>query len=137
MPAHISYKQSEVFLMEYFIMAGALAILGLVIFFLEGYREHQEKVRFLQYLKKDYHKLSEKDYKIERFVRIPSFFERHFKEGQIDDITWNDLGMDDLFKRMNYTLSASGEEYLYYTMNSYNEASVYRVKLDGSGWEDI
>ena len=28
--------------------------------------------------------MSEKDYKIERFVRIPSFFERHFKEGQID-----------------------------------------------------
>jgi len=104
--------------MEYFVMAGALAILGLVIFLLEGYREHQEKVRFLQYLKKDYHKLSEKDYKIERFVRIPSFFERHFKEGQIDDITWNDLGMDDLFKRMNYTLSASGEEYLYYTLRT-------------------
>ena len=47
-----------------------------------------------------------------------SYFERHGKQGQLDDITWNDLGMDDLFVRMNYTLSASGEEYLYYTLRT-------------------
>ena len=104
--------------MEYLIAAGALAILAFVIFVMEGYRNRQEKKRFVEYLYKDYHKLSQKEYKIERFVRIPSFFERHPKEGQIDDITWNDLGMDDLFKRMNYTLSAAGEEYLYYTLRT-------------------
>lgn len=31
----------------------------------------------------------------------------------IDDITWNDLGMDRIFQDMNYTYSAAGEEYLY------------------------
>ena len=39
-------------------------------------------------------------------------------EGGIDDITWNDLNMDEIFKRMNYTFSASGEEYLYYTLRN-------------------
>lgn len=31
----------------------------------------------------------------------------------IDDITWNDLDMDSVFKRINSTLSSAGEEYLY------------------------
>jgi len=31
----------------------------------------------------------------------------------IDDITWNDLDMDSVFKRLNSTLSSVGEEYLY------------------------
>ncbi|MGN1346141.1 MAG: hypothetical protein ACI4V1_05100 [Eubacteriales bacterium] len=46
----------------------------------------------------------------------------------IDDITWNDLGMDDVFKRVNSCLSTSGEQYLYYmlrcpsrTKNGYDE----------------
>ena len=31
----------------------------------------------------------------------------------LDDITWNDLSMDEVFKRMDYTYSAAGEEMLY------------------------
>ncbi len=31
----------------------------------------------------------------------------------IDEITWNDLSMDSIFARMNFTQSSSGEEYLY------------------------
>ena len=36
----------------------------------------------------------------------------------IDDITWNDLDMDHLFKRLNPGLSTSGEQYLYYELRS-------------------
>lgn len=104
--------------MEYLIFAAALAAFVLVIFLMEGNRARQEKKRFIQYLYKDYQKLSEKQYALERFVRMGSYFDRHPCEGQLDDITWNDLGMDDIFKRMNYTLSASGEEYLYYTLRT-------------------
>lgn len=38
---------------------------------------------------------------------------RHGAEGLIDDITWNDLDMDHVFKRINNTCSTAGEEYLY------------------------
>lgn len=31
----------------------------------------------------------------------------------IDDITWNDLGMDDIFRLINNTYSSTGQEYLY------------------------
>ena len=116
--------------MEYLVFAGALAVFVLVIFLLEGRRTRQEEKRFVQYLHQDYHKLSEKEYKVERFVRIPSFFERHPREGQLDDITWNDLGMDDLFKRMNYTLSAAGEEYLYYTLRTIKDDKAELVHFD-------
>lgn len=34
----------------------------------------------------------------------------------IDNITWNDLDMDNVFKRLNCTLSTVGEQYLYYIL---------------------
>lgn len=33
--------------------------------------------------------------------------------GRIDDITWNDCDMDQIFEQMNLTQSSAGEEYLY------------------------
>lgn len=59
-----------------------------------------------------------KEYKIERFLRIPGYYEKHKEEFQIDDITWNDLGMDDIFRRMDYAISSTGEEYLYYMLRT-------------------
>lgn len=35
---------------------------------------------------------------------------------QIDDITWNDLEMNQVFKRLNFTLSSPGEECLYHIL---------------------
>lgn len=56
----------------------------------------------------------------------------HYREGE--SIIKKNLIIEE--KETIYEVYVVGE-YLYYTMNSYNEASVYRVKLDGSGWEDI
>ena len=36
----------------------------------------------------------------------------------LDDITWNDLSMDAVFKRINAGLTTSGEQYLYYILRS-------------------
>lgn len=104
--------------MEYLIMLLASAALVLTVFLLEAFRSKKQEKNYIQCLYKDYHKLRDKKYATERYERMGSFFRRHPEDGQIDDITWNDLGMDDIFKRMNYTLSASGEEYLYYTLRS-------------------
>ena len=89
-----------------------------VIFGMEVARGAREKKDFMNLLYKNCTRLNDKKYSLERYVRMGSFFVRHAKEGQLDDITWNDLGLDDIFKRMNYTLSASGEEYLYYTLRT-------------------
>ncbi len=104
--------------MEYIIMAAALAIMVLVLFLMESTRCRKEEKRFIENLYKNHGKLPKKEYALERFVRMGSYFERHSAEAQLDDITWNDLNMDDIFKRMNYTFSASGEEYLYYKLRT-------------------
>lgn len=59
-----------------------------------------------------------KSIKIERFERIPSYYKAHVSEDAIDDITWNDLGMDDVYRRMDYTYSGVGEEYLYHMLRT-------------------
>ena len=36
---------------------------------------------------------------------------------RIDDLTWSDTGMEDIFLQMDNCLSAAGEEYLYYKLH--------------------
>lgn len=104
--------------MEYLVFILAMGAFVLVIFGMEAFRAEKEKKDFIRRLYKNYGSLNEKEYSLERFARMGSFFERHPGDSQLDEITWNDLGMDEIFKRMNYTLSASGEEYLYYTLRT-------------------
>lgn len=113
--------------MEYVLLAAALALFVIVVFTLEACRAKKEKKDFVARLYGDYFKLSDKKYATERFEKMDSYYRRHQKEGQIDDITWNDLGMDEIFKRMNYSLSATGEEYLYYKLRT--------LSLDGEELE--
>lgn len=99
-------------------LAAALFVFVSAIFALEAYRAEKEKKKFIEKLSGDYFKLADKVYRTERFEKMDSYFRRHPVDGQLDDITWNDLGMDQVFKRMNYTLSATGEEYLYYILRT-------------------
>jgi len=104
--------------MEY-IAFGIIAVAFLLFVFVQGvHAEKKERRWFMQKLKEQYGKAPVKEYKPERFLRIPGYYENHPQDGQIDDITWNDLGMDDIFKRVNYTLSSTGEEYLYYRLRT-------------------
>lgn len=53
---------------------------------------------------------------------IREYYDFRRNKGQdkflIDEITWNDLDMDRVFKRINPSLSTSGEQYLYYMLRS-------------------
>jgi len=60
----------------------------------------QEKL-FKKYLRENYGKEPPKEYSLERFARLGSYLERHKEEKQLDDITWNDLGMDEVFRRID------------------------------------
>lgn len=53
-----------------------------------------------------------------RIQRVGGYYRAHLSEettarGHIDDITWNDLGMDAVFDRLDTCQSAAGEEILY------------------------
>lgn len=104
--------------MEIMFFVLAMALVLIAIFSREAYEAKRREKQFIDSLYADYGDKPEKEYSLERFVRIASNYEKHQSEGQIDDITWNDLNMDEIFKRMDYTFSASGEEYLYYTLRN-------------------
>lgn len=102
--------------MEYIVFFGVFFVFFLFLFIKEAISEKKNRKLFAKKLYEEYGVFREKDYPPERFLRISSYFRKHMKDGQVDDITWNDLDMDSIFKRMNFTQSATGEEYLYYML---------------------
>lgn len=104
--------------MEFLILFSILGLFFALVFVREAIQGKKREKAFVASLYNIGKALPQKEYSPERYVRVGSFFERHRMEGQVDDITWNDLSMDEIFKRMNYTFSASGEEYLYYTLRN-------------------
>ncbi len=104
--------------MDVLLLFIALGLFMVVISVREALQAKRRERIFVESLYHMEEKIPEKDYSLERYARMGSFWKRHFEKGQVDDITWNDLGMDDVFRRMDYTFSASGEEYLYYTLRN-------------------
>lgn len=102
--------------MEYLIFAVVMAaiLLLLIVRSWADYRKSQKK--FIQKLYSDYGILPPKEYKPGQFANISHYFQCHQSGFSIDDITWNDLNMDEVFRKINYTWSAAGEEYLYYVL---------------------
>ncbi|WP_165443970.1 MutS-related protein [Lachnoclostridium sp. Marseille-P6806] len=96
-------------------LCAALVIAGII-----GYREKRRaETSLLRRLRDGYGKppgpsLSPE----ENREHIPGYYRHHPEEWQIDDITWNDLDMDRVYRRMNYCGSAAGEEYLYWQLRT-------------------
>lgn len=104
--------------MEAIILLGFL--LGIcVLAYILGLRDQAVIQKALDVkLKKDFGQAPNRVYKEDELDHLNGYYRSHQKENQIDDITWNDLNMDGVFARMNYCLSASGEEYLYYLLRT-------------------
>lgn len=104
--------------MEYLILVAA-AFAFVLFVFIQGRISNRKELKYYQQkLREMEGNIPDKEYKIERFVRIPAYYEKHQKEDQIDDITWNDLDMDTIYKRMDYAVSSAGEEFLYYMLRT-------------------
>ncbi|MDE7445581.1 MAG: hypothetical protein K2N15_07780 [Lachnospiraceae bacterium] len=104
--------------MEYIIFAVVMA--GLILLFMvKGWYDYQKsEKRFIQNLYQGYGTVPQREYKPGQFENISHYYLKHKDDFGIDDITWNDLNMDEIFKGMNHTYSAAGEEYLYYLLRS-------------------
>ena len=102
-----------------FIVFTAVVIGILVLFFTtEGIRQHNRKKEFRKNLYKRNPRILHKKHIPERFARINGYFKRHQDVDAIDDITWNDLEMDQIYQEMDTTMCASGEEYFYYRLRT-------------------
>lgn len=78
------------------------------------YDKRMYKIKVRRMLKEEFGTVSDEEYSEEKLKSLQSFFRAAKREAyDIDDITWNDLELDELFMVMNRTVSAMGEEYLY------------------------
>lgn len=105
--------------MEYLVFAGAMLIF-IVIIMLKGYLDSiKDRKKFIKKLHEQYGSAIDREYKsTEPEEHISMYYKKHKEDYQIDDITWNDLNMDEIYKKMNYSHSSAGDEYLYYRLRT-------------------
>lgn len=101
---------------EYLVLLGIVVFLVIIIFCVGVLQEKRELKKYISLLSSRYGKKCEYEYPTGRFEKIPMFFEHNKPKHFVDDITWNDLNMDEIFKSMNFTESNVGEEYLYHML---------------------
>ena len=113
------------------LVVGVLLVIVFVIAFIVGglIDERQKKKIFIKKLRADYGKTSTKQYPDGRLKTIKGYAIRKNVDFLLDDITWNDLDMDRVFQKMDFSYSAAGEEYLYAMLRS--------PKLDETSFEEL
>ncbi|MDE6567707.1 MAG: hypothetical protein K2K70_08265 [Lachnospiraceae bacterium] len=77
------------------------------------YDHKRDQRRLERYLKRTWGVPADRDYNQEQMEAIAAYYEANREEGDIDDITWNDLNMDQVYPVLNHTRTSIGEEYLY------------------------
>ena len=108
-------------------------LFGAIFFAVAIYNNQKNKKRLLNQLSRLYGEKPEGDNDkfdmefLKKYYNVRSENEEY--SDRIDEITWNDLDMDSVFKRINYTDTTLGEAYLYYKLR--NE------KYDKDDWQEI
>ncbi|SEF48657.1 MutS domain V [Butyrivibrio sp. Su6] len=104
--------------MESIIFLSVLVGISLIAYIL-GLRDSRRSEKILlTKLKKNFGDAPKRNYKQDDLDHLQGYYKNHSADYQIDDTTWNDLNMDGVFARMNYCLSATGEEYLYHMLRT-------------------
>ncbi len=98
--------------------AGMIVLLIVLIMGIEYGNSRNFRKRSLEKLFQGYGRGSDRSYRPDELDHISMYYQRHPEDGQIDDITWKDLHMDELYRRINTSLSAAGDEYLYYRLRT-------------------
>ena len=97
---------------------GAFVAIILIIGIASGIEYRNAKKQFEANIKNRYGKFSEREYEYEEYERITHYFLRNTEvdDYYIDDITWNDLDMNDLYRMMNQCHSSAGDSILYHML---------------------
>ena len=90
-------------------------IVVLILLFIKSVTEEKKgKEKRLAKIQAQYGKVPEQSYSADKYRSLTYYYSTKQKDrSDIDEITWNDLDMDQIFMTMNNTGSAAGEEYLY------------------------
>ena len=105
-------------MMEYLILAGAMVIFVVLVMGKEYLNNRKCRKKILDKLYQSYGTPTERSYKPGEMDHIMMYYHKHPVTHQIDDITWNDLNMDQIYQTINTSCSAAGDEYLYYRLRT-------------------
>ncbi len=91
-----------------------IAVILVLLLIVKGiYDERKYKQRLFLRLKNTWGSPSRDEYSHELFENIKYYYRQNVSDGDVDDITCNDLDMDAVFMDLNHTMTSIGEEYLY------------------------
>ena len=110
--------------MEIIYVSIAIVIIAVIKIIYDN-REYERSLE--RQMKENWGKIPEQTYTEEKFKSLEMYFREHYVPNlDVDDITWNDLDMDNIFMLMNQTQTAMGEEYLYSLLRKplYDEAKL-------------
>lgn len=99
-------------------MAGAMVIFVVLVMGKEYLNSKKYRKKILDKLYQSYGTPAERNYKPGEMDHIMMYYHKHQVPHQIDDITWNDLNMDQIYQTINTSCSAAGDEYLYYRLRT-------------------
>lgn len=107
--------------MEWIAYLIAISVIVLIIFINGALEEKKAYKRFCLSLNEDFGKKREIENNRTELDRIAIYHAKRKELGKcgefsLDDITWNDLSMDEIFLQINATQSSVGEEYLYHLL---------------------
>lgn len=99
--------------MKFLIVLGIVVAIVLITLF----NSYRNNTKLKQSLKNNYGKIIHRKYDEFEMDSIASYWNHKCSNENldfvVDDITWNDLDMDKVYKKINTTCSSVGEEYLY------------------------
>ncbi len=99
--------------MSGYIVAGIILAI-VVMFIIKGIiDEKKADEQLIKALENGWGKDSDREYSDEDRKNISAYYNYTKEDNDIDNITWNDINMDEIYKKVNHTKSAIGSEYLY------------------------
>ncbi len=100
----------------------------LVVKMIYDSKNNKEKLKYK--LMNQFGKVPTWEYTAEKFESIKKYYDsKRDDKVDVDDITWNDIDMDDIYMLMNNTCTSMGEEYLYAMLRKlqYNDEQLKTV----------
>lgn len=104
--------------MDKLFLVAMLAVVFITIVGIGAYNNKNQLQFIMQKIKGSYGNKPIREYADGEYRHIAGYFNNHKGDYHVDDITWNDLSMDDIFMDMNHCQSSAGEEYLYYMLRT-------------------
>lgn len=104
---------------ETYIIIGLVLFTLLVLIILKEYFDYKKRIRrAIELSKQAFGKFSSKRLSLDELENVKKMFYRYIDEDAVDDITASDLSIDEIYEKLDVSLSAPGKQYFYYLLRN-------------------